>query len=84
MINFPHTVLEPIYLILQEIQGSSFFGIHEVEEGAEERILAMEELNSKFKINILKSFLVCVEMYLVSLEQFRMPCLCVHNVVCVL
>ena len=60
LINFPHTVLEPIYLILQEIQGSSFFGIHEVEEGAEERILAMEELNSKFEINFFKSFLVCV------------------------
>ena len=59
MINFPLTVLEPIYLILQEIQGSSFFGIHEVKEGAEERILAMEELNSKFEITFLSHFL-CV------------------------
>ena len=62
LINFLHTVLEPIYLILQEIPGSSFFGIHEVEEGTKERISAMDELNSKFKINL--SFLLCVLKYI--------------------
>ena len=61
LIPLLYTVFEPIYLILQKIPGSSFFHIHEVLEGVEDRISTMKELNSKLTfLKLNQSCIVCV------------------------